>query len=128
MLQLKSVLSSSVAVFSALLASTCCVGPLLALAGLLGVTSSQLMFLIEIKPILLTVSLGLVAFNLYRAYFPKKKEECCTLEGVPEEGGKPLDKKEIKALKFLQSKKFLWGIAVITVSMIAYPYVLQVIE
>lgn len=136
MLQLKSILSSTVAVFSALLASTCCVGPLLALAGLLGVTSSQLLFLMEIKPILLMVSLGLVALNLYRAYFPKKNAECCTvpikgMEGVEQIGedkSKPLTQKENKVLKFLQSKKFLWGVAIVAVAMILYPYVLQLIN
>ncbi|SIR31962.1 hypothetical protein [Maribacter ulvicola] len=49
---MKSILSSISAVFVALVACTCCVGPLMAFAGMLGASVSQLVWLATIKPLI----------------------------------------------------------------------------
>ena len=106
---MKSILSSISAVFVALVACTCCVGPLMAFAGMLGASVSQLVWLATIKPYLIAFSLIAVSYNLYRAYFPKKEQACCTIES--QETISKLDTKQKKSLSFLQSKTFLWCVA-----------------
>ncbi|WP_372938219.1 hypothetical protein [Seonamhaeicola sp.] len=118
---MKSILSSMIAVLLALMASTCCVGPLLALAGMLGASVSQLVWLASIKPYLVAFSLIAISYNLYRAYFPKKEQACCTIDH--QEVVSKLDTKQKKSLSFLQSKTFLWGIAIITLIILILPYI-----
>lgn len=117
---MKSFISSVSAVFVALTACTCCIGPLMALAGMLGVSASQLIWLSSIKNYLIAFSLMSVGYNLYRAYFPKNKDECCSLEeyGVDAE----LNDTERKTVSFFQSKTFLWSIALLTIIILILPY------
>ncbi|WP_336070447.1 hypothetical protein [Mesoflavibacter sp. CH_XMU1404-2] len=118
---MKSILSSISAVFVALVACTCCVGPLMAFAGMLGAIVSQLVWLATIKPYLIAFSLIAVSYNLYRAYFPKKEQACCTIES--QETISKLDTKQKKSLSFLQSKTFLWCVAIITLIILILPYI-----
>ena len=93
----------------------------MAFAGLLGASVSQLMWLAIIKPYLIAFSLIAVSYNLYRAYFPKKEQACCTIES--QETISKLDTKQKKSLSFLQSKTFLWCVAIITLIILILPYI-----
>ncbi|BDS12050.1 hypothetical protein [Aureispira anguillae] len=117
---MKSLISSISAVFLALLSCTCCISPLLALAGVLGVSASQLIWLSSIKNYLIGTSLLAISYNLYRAYIPKNKENCCAID--QNETLAKLNPKEIKTISFFQSKAFLWAIAWITIIILLLPY------
>jgi copper chaperone CopZ len=106
----KSIVASG-GIFAALLASTCCVTPLLALAGALGIGVAQLSFLISIKPYLITVSLFAIAYNLYKAYKPAKNSCCAVPDNKTSAGG-----------KIMKSKVFLWAIAIFTIIILMLPY------
>ena len=120
---MKSKLSSLGAVIAALAASTCCVGPLMGLAGMLGVSASHLIWLSSIKNYLITFSLIAITYNLYRAYFPKKQNQCCSVDN-----NNPLshlNDQEKKQISFLRSKSFLWSIAIVTILIIILPYLIN---
>lgn len=119
---MKSIVSSISAVFVALAACTCCIGPLMTLAGVLGVSASQLIWLSSVKNYLIAFSLIAISYNLYRAYFPKKKEECCSIE--QKDVLDNLTETERKSVSFFQSKPFLWSIAIITIIIILLPYLI----
>lgn len=120
---MKSLLSSISAVFVALAACTCCIGPLMALAGMLGVSASQLIWLSSIKNYLIIFSLLAISYNLYRAYFPKKETVCCATD--PYEALTKLNEKERKTVSFFQSKSFLWSIAILTIIILILPYLIN---
>ena len=113
---MKSIFSSISAVVTALAACTCCIGPLMALVGMLGVSASQLVWLASIKNYLIAFSLSTIAYNLYRAYYPKE-ESCCSLTNDVS-----LNEKELKTVSFFQSKTFLWTVAILTVLILILPY------
>lgn len=113
---MKSIISSVSSVFMAVAASTCCVGPFMALAGMLGVSASSLIWLSSIKNYLIAFSLIAISYNLYRAYFPKQTKSCCNINELN------LDKNEKKAVSFFQSKIFLWSIAILTIVILLLPY------
>ncbi|APD06023.1 hypothetical protein UJ101_00476 [Flavobacteriaceae bacterium UJ101] len=115
---MKSLFSSISAIFLALLACTCCVGPFLALAGLIGVSASQLAWLASVKNYLIAFSLMVIFYNLYKAYFPSKKQDCCSID----ENQPTLQKNEQKIVSFFQSKLFLWSIAIVTLLILLLPY------
>ena len=120
---MKSVISSLSAILIALVACTCCVGPLMSIAGMLGATVSQLVWLAAIKPYLIAFSLIAISYNLYRAYYPKNNNACCTLK--EQEFVQNLNQKEYKMLSFLQSKTFLWGVAILTIFILLLPYLIN---
>lgn len=120
---MKSFISSLSAVFVAMAACTCCIGPFIALAGMLGVSASQLVWLSSIKNYLIAFSLVAISYNLYRAYFPKKEAACCDAEAY--EQLSQLNEKEKGIMSFFQSKTFLWSIAGITLLILALPYLLS---
>ncbi|WP_040280029.1 hypothetical protein [Psychroserpens damuponensis] len=120
---MKSIISSISAILLALIACTCCIGPLMALAGMLGASVSQLVWVATIKPYLIAFSLITISYNLYRAYYPKKQEQCCAVED--QNVIKNLDKKQRKALAFLNSKPFLWSIAILTILILIFPYLIN---
>ncbi|OSY87956.1 hypothetical protein WH52_07920 [Tenacibaculum holothuriorum] len=118
---MKSLLSSISAVIVAIAACTCCVGPLMALAGMLGVSASNLIWLSSIKNYLILFSLLAIGYNLYRAYYPKKEQECCDVNQY--EQLSKLNTTERKTVSFFQSKKFLWFVAVLTIVILLLPYI-----
>ncbi len=120
---MKSLFSSIGAVFAAIAACTCCIGPFMALAGMLGVSASQLIWLSSIKNYLITASLLAIGYNLYRAYFPKKVAACCSSEQY--EALSKLNKTEQKTVSFFQSKPFLWGVAILTIIILILPQLSQ---
>lgn len=99
---------------AALLASTCCIAPLLSGAILLGLSTSQITLLASIKPYLMAVSLGLILYSLIQAYRPTVAARCCNAgnESAQPKGG----------LAFFGSKVFLWSSAVVAVVILALPY------
>lgn len=120
---MKSLFSSISAVFVAMAACTCCIGPLMALAGMLGVSASQLIWLSSIKNYLIAISLIAISYNLYRAYFPKKSKECCSTEQY--ETLYKLNETERKTVSFFQSKPFLWSVAILTIIILILPYIIN---
>lgn len=115
---MKSLLSSVGAIFAALAASTCCVAPLLSLAGFLGVSAAHIAWLSSVKPYLISLSFGIIVYNLYRAYYPKVTEACCSTEQT-----NSLSKTEKKFFSKLQSKTFLWVVAGLTLGLLLLPYI-----
>ncbi|WP_294822811.1 mercuric transporter MerT family protein [uncultured Flavobacterium sp.] len=109
-------ISAGSGILAALLASTCCISPLLSLAGAIGVSVAQLSWLISIKPYLIAVSLLAVAYNLYLAYKPRK-QVCCTQEGPGSNAG--IGKNGFR------SKGFLWAIVILTLLLLLLPYASQ---
>ena len=120
---MKSLFSSISAVFVAIAACTCCIGPLMALAGMLGVSASQLIWLSSVKNYLIAFSLLAISYNLYRVYYPKKEQECCDIN--QNEVLLKLNTKEKNAVSFFQSKSFLWSIAILTVIILILPYIIN---
>ena len=116
---MKSIMSSLAAIITALASSACCVGPLMALAGFIGISASQLIWLSSIKNYLIMISLISIAYNLYRSYFPKSNE-CCVQNEVTI--AKDSNKKQLKFLSVFHSRKFLWTIAGITILILILPY------
>ncbi|AZQ62737.1 hypothetical protein EI427_10975 [Flammeovirga pectinis] len=116
---MKTLFNSVTAVFAALLASTCCVGPLLSIVGLLGISAASLTWLISIKPYLISLSLLLTFYNLYLAYQPKKDTSCYSVNNEHQQ----LSKTEKQTVYFFQSKTFLWGVAIVTLFTIVLPYI-----
>ncbi len=118
---MKSLLSSISAIFVAMAACTCCIAPFMALAGVLGVSASQLLWLSSIKNYLIAFSLLAIGYNLYRAYYPQKSNSCCPTDQY--EALSQLHKKERKVIAIFQSKLFLWGIAILTIIILLLPYI-----
>lgn len=120
---MKSKLASLGAILTAIAASTCCVGPLMALAGMLGISASNLIWLSSIKNYLIAFSFIAISYNLYRAYYPQKKQECCNISN--DNSFPQLKENEQKAVSFFQSKKFLWFIAITTLIILILPYLIK---
>ncbi|RAJ82308.1 copper chaperone CopZ [Chitinophaga dinghuensis] len=108
---MKKTLIAGSGIIAALLASTCCLSPLLALAGMLGIGVAQLTFLMSIKPYLIILSLMALGYNLYKAYQPANQPCCAVTTG-----------KEKKSNNFFNSKLFLWTIIIITLLILVLPY------
>lgn len=111
---LKMLLPATGGLFTAILASTCCLSPLLSIAGFLGVTVSQLVWLSSAKPYLVTISLASIGYSLVKAYkkpSPDGMASCCTI---------PQDKNKDDR-SFLQSKTFLWVMAIFTLITLIAP-------
>lgn len=89
----KSIVASG-GILAAVLASTCCVTPLLALAGALGIGVAQLSFLISIKTYLIIASLFAISYNLYKAYRPTN-DSCCYAPDNKTIGGDKLMKSNV---------------------------------
>lgn len=98
------------AIVAALLASLCCITPVLAILGGLSGIATTFSFLEPIRPYLIGLTIIILGFAFYNAYTPKKNNEIdCDCE---------TDEKA----KFINSKKFLWIVTVISALLIAFPY------
>lgn len=109
-------LAAGSGIFTALLASTCCISPLLSLAGAIGVSAAQLTWLISVKPYLIALSLLAIAYNLYLAYKPQR-QACCTVEGSGHGKG--------NGRGVFHSKAFLWVVVILTLLLLLAPYASQ---
>lgn len=90
----------------ALTSSLCCIAPLLAIFGAAGGALSIFSWIAPLRPYLLGATVLVLALAFYRAYKPVKKDECgCdTRKGL------------------MQSKAFLWIIAIISIGLSTFPY------
>lgn len=88
--------------------SLCCIVPLLALLGTAGSAASMLSWVAPMRPFLLAATAIVLGIAFYRAYRPATKDACGCAEDTP------------KGL--MQSKGFLWVIAIVSVGLSAFPY------
>lgn len=112
------------AIVTAVLASLCCITPVLAVLGGLSGIASTFSFLEPLRPYFIAFTAIVLGYAFYNAYSknpasrgkPKKKNdiECeCETE--------PLQKKS-----FINSKGFLWLVAIVAIVLISFPYYSQV--
>lgn len=91
----------------ALLSSLCCITPVLAIIGGLGGAASVFSWIEPARPYLIIVTIGVLGFSFYQAYKPSKQDDC--------------DCPPVKK-SFLQSKGFLWVVAILSLVLMAFPY------
>ncbi|HWK05113.1 MAG TPA: mercuric transport protein MerTP [Puia sp.] len=92
--------------------SLCCIVPVLAIIGGAGGTVAAFSWAAPLRPYLLVATVLVLGFAFYRAYKPQAKGECGCAE-----------KKSV-----LQSKTFLWAVAVISILLSAFPYYANVFQ
>lgn len=90
----------------AVASSLCCIVPLLAIIGGAGGAVSAFSWATPLRPYLLGATVLVLGFAFYQAYRPGPKDAC------------GCDEKK----SWLQSKTFLWIIAVVSVLLSAFPY------
>ncbi len=90
----------------AVTSSLCCIIPVLTIVGGMGGAVSAFSWATPLRPYLLVATILVLGFAFYRAYKPQRKDEC----GCEE-------KKNV-----LQSKTFLWVVAVLSVLLSTFPY------
>ena len=114
------------AIVTAVLASLCCITPVLAVLGGLSGIASTFSFLEPLRPYFIAFTIIILGYAFYNAYKPKEKDEiecaCLPAEASAKEGDD--DKVDIKK-SFINSKSFLWIVAVIAVVLITFPYYSQ---
>jgi copper chaperone CopZ len=95
-------------VLTAIMASLCCITPVLALiAGTSGIASS-FTYLEPLRPYLIGLTVVVLVFAWYQMFRPEKEVDCnCDTEGKT---------------KFIHSKKFLGLVTLFTLGMLAFPY------
>ncbi len=109
------------AIVTALLASLCCITPVLAVLGGLSSIASTFSFLEPFRPYFIAITILILGFAFYNAYKPnqpktdeplaqKKTDIDCACED------------ETRKVSFINSKKFLWIITVASAMLITFPY------
>ena len=93
-------------ILSAVAASLCCITPLLAIIAGSGSLTSTLSWTHSARPYLTGATFLLLGFAWFQKLKPKAVDDCCT----------PQNKSN-----FIQSKKFLFLITIVSVLMISYP-------
>ncbi|MFA3781501.1 mercuric transport protein MerTP [Melioribacteraceae bacterium 4301-Me] len=110
---MKDKLLSSGGIITALLASLCCITPVLAVVGGLSGIASTFSFLEPLRPYFIGLTVIVLGYAFYNAYRPKKETDIdCACE----------DKTSDKKISFINSKKFLWIITVVSALLITFPY------
>ena len=107
---MKNKLLSGGGIVTALLASLCCITPVLAVLGGLGGIAATFSFLEPLRPYLIGMTAIVLGYAFYKAYYPKRKTE---IECACETDEKPI---------FINSKKFLWIITAVSALLITFPY------
>ena len=114
---MKDKLLSGGGFITALLASLCCITPVLAVLGGLGGIATTFSFLEPLRPYLIGLTVVVLGFAFYKVYKPKKSTDidcACETDDLPAgKAGK---------LKFINSKKFLWIITAVSALLITFPY------
>ena len=107
---MKYKLLSGSGIITALLASLCCITPVLAVLGGLGGIATTFSFLEPLRPYLIGLTIIVLSYVFYNVHKPKKQTdiECaCENDETP---------------KFINSKKFLWIITGVSALLISFPY------
>lgn len=115
--KMKSKLLSGSGIVTALLASLCCITPVLAVLGGLGGIATTFSFLEPLRPYLIGLTVIVLGYAFYKTYAQKENDaiECaCSTDELS-------DNKAVK-IKFINSKKFLWIITAVSVMLITFPY------
>ena len=106
-MKLRSMATITGTISAAILASSCCIGPLI-LAGLgiggIGIFSS----LEKYRPLFMIITFAFIGMAFYLTYRTKKSDECCDI-----------DKVKIDRIR----KIVLWTITVVAVGLLLSPYV-----
>jgi len=107
---MKDKLLSGGGIITALLASLCCITPVLAVLGGLGGIATTFSFLEPLRPYLIGLTVIVLGYAFYKTYKPKKENDInCVCE---------TDDKS----KFIKSKKFLWIVTTVSILLITFPY------
>ena len=107
------------AIVTAVLASLCCITPVLAVLGGLSGIATTFEFLEPLRPYFIGFTAIVLGYAFYNAYKPKKETDIeCACEEDDVQGS--------KKTKFINSKAFLWTIAVFATIMITFPYYSQI--
>lgn len=120
---MKNKLLSGGGIITALLASLCCITPVLAVLGGLSSIASTFSFLEPFRPYFIAITILILGFAFYNAYktnqpkadeplAQKKTDIDCAC------GNETSDKK----VSFINSKKFLWIITAVSTLLITFPY------
>lgn len=114
---MKDKLLSGGGIITALLASLCCITPVLAVLGGLGGIATTFSFLEPLRPYLIGLTVIVLGYAFYKAYKPKKETDIdCACETDDLSAGKAGNP------KFINSKKFLWIITAVSALLITFPY------
>ncbi|GAB4300666.1 MAG: hypothetical protein Kow0098_28240 [Ignavibacteriaceae bacterium] len=106
------------AIVTAVLASLCCITPVLAVLGGLSGIATTFDFLEPLRPYFIAFTAIILGYAFYTAYKPKKETDIdCACED---------DEQENNKTKFINSKAFLWTVTVVTAILITFPYYSQV--
>ncbi len=101
------------AIVTAVLASLCCITPVLAVLAGLGGIATTFSFLDPLRPFFIGFTVIVLGLAFYNAYKPKKQNEIdCACE-TDENGSKK---------GFVNSKAFLWIVALVAITLVAFPY------
>lgn len=107
---MKDKLLSGGGIISALLASLCCITPVLAVLGGLSGIATTFSFLELLRPYFIAFTAIILGYAFYKAYKPKKQSN---IDCACETDDKP---------KFINSKKFLWILTAVCALLITFPY------
>lgn len=106
------------AIVTAVLASLCCITPVLAVLGGLSGIATTFSFLEPLRPYFIALTAIILGYAFYKAYKPKKQNDIdCACETDGTENKK----------NFINSKAFLWMITGISVVLITFPYYSKVL-
>lgn len=94
---------------------------MMALAGILGVSASQLIWIDSVKHELMLLSLAACGYGLYRAYSTPADQSCCPSSSEDKRASMS-PRSEVMA-RFFQSKGFLWAVTIVTLVILALPYI-----
>jgi len=104
------------AIVTAVLASLCCITPVLAVLGGLSGIASTFSFLEPLRPYFIAFTAIILGYAFYNAYKPKKEDDIeCACE----------DDENTAKRSFINSKAFLWVVAVVATVLITFPYYSQ---
>jgi len=101
----KTILGGAIA---AVLASLCCIMPLLALLAGVGGFASTFSWIVPVRPYLITLTIVLLSIAWYNKLKSNNISECSCSNTNPN--------------SFLQSKTFLIMVTIFAILMISYPY------
>lgn len=113
-------------IVTAVLASLCCITPVLAVLGGISSIASSFSFLEPFRPYFITFTVIILGYAFYDAYKPKTKTETdCDCETEKKEGKKNF--KNSGTSRSWRGKTFLWAAAGIALVLLAFPYYSKVL-